>query len=161
MAMENYRPSIQYYEATSSLGTLMTSDAACIDQDAFYKLGREKIGKLTDPFEKVLWAASVSIAYHSSQYWKENSGKWTQFFGSSTMAKTNPGRDIAAADVSGIIWGGAAGATWGAIGGTVVFPGVGTVTGAAGVGAAGAVTGGIASSGKAAVNSLVNWLFGK
>jgi hypothetical protein len=157
----NGKLSPQYYEATSSLGTLMASDADCIDQEEFNKLGREKIGKLTDPLEKVLWAASVSIAYHSKKYWKENAGKWTQFFGTSATAKADPGRDIAKADVSGMVWGAAAGATWGAIGGTVVFPGAGTITGAAGVGAAGALTGGIASSGKAAVSSLVNWLFGK
>jgi hypothetical protein len=150
-----------YYEAESALGALMTSGADCAGIESFQKLGREKIGALKSPIEKALWATSVSVAYYSTIYWKENAGKWQQFFHTGTTMKADPGRDIAVADVSGIVYGAVSGGAYGAIGGTVTFPGVGTVAGAAGGAAVGAITGGIGGSAKAAVSSFFNWLMSK
>lgn len=70
----------------------------------------------------------------------------------------NIGRNIGKADISGIISGGLLGCGYGAIGGSVVFPGVGTLTGCAAVGAAGVITGGLGGSATAAIDAFVDWL---
>ncbi|MFL5787941.1 MAG: hypothetical protein ACJ748_07805, partial [Flavisolibacter sp.] len=114
-------------------------------------------------------------------YWRDSISKWQNFFGNSlgfnhrspaflTISlglstffdnfyfRASPARDIAVADVSGIVTGAVAGCGYGALGGTVALPVVGTVAGCAGVGAVGAIGGGLGNSARKAVESFFNWL---
>jgi len=158
MIDEEHKLSPAFYAAMARLGCLMESGA---DEEAYKETGRTYIGSLQAPMEKIMWAAAVSMGYHSTAYWKENAPKWQAFFSGGQTARPGPARNIAEADVSGIVYGGLSGMAYGAVGGTVALPGIGTVAGAAGCGALGAVTCGLGGSAKTAVSSFVNWVFGK
>lgn len=70
----------------------------------------------------------------------------------------NPGRDIAVADMAGIVTGAVGGCAYGAVGGSVILPVIRTIGGCAGVGAVGAVGGGLGNSAKKLVESFFTWL---
>ncbi|MFL5772383.1 MAG: hypothetical protein ACJ75F_04445 [Flavisolibacter sp.] len=175
---QNLSPEI--LNAFNELNSLMDDDSRCFNKSEYDRIVQDNIQNLQSFNEKVLLVCGFNIAYNSIQYWNENLVKWQAFFSYSLTRKptippksprpinqysiqafrfTSPGRNIAKADVSGIVWGGTAGCITGAIGGSVTLPGVGTLTGCAGMGAAGAVTAGIGGSLKAAVNALLDWLF--
>ena len=138
-------------------------------EQAYKNLIIENISSLSEDFEKMHFVSSVSIAYNSTTYWKNNLEKWRYLLNPIYAKKqimnvdvnkdpNKTGTDIGKADVSGIIYGAAIGCGIGAIGGSVVLPGVGTVTGCAGMGAAGAITGGLGGSAKTAVDKLIDWI---
>ena len=117
---------------------------------------------LTDD-EKTIFATSVYIGKNSIQYWVTNHAKWDTLTdqllnGYSRMPRNITSRswidqvlhDMAEADVTGSIGGGVAALT-GFLGtcagaGTVIFPGIGTVTGGAICGLVAVIGSGIGSS---------------
>jgi hypothetical protein len=136
-------------------------------EDSYNNLVLENLNSLDENFEKMQFIASVSIAFNSTNYWKKNLRKWNYLLNHNYVEKTimtvpaNPnktGNDIGKADVSGIIYGAGIGCGIGAFGGSIILPGIGTVTGCAGVGALGALTGGLGNSAKTAVDKFVDWL---
>jgi|GEM_PF-2307860 hypothetical protein len=154
-----------FYAAINELNKLVDNDA---EKSEYDKLLEAKIGGLQTDEEKMKFASAVSIAHSTMQYWKENYNEWKAFFqetkqtSSSTVARAaaaeDGGKKVGKADIAGIITGGVGGCAYGAIGGTVVVPGVGTLAGCAALGSAGAITGGLGNSAKAAVESLIDWL---
>jgi hypothetical protein len=153
-----------FFDMLKELENLVTDNARNSTKSEFDKLVKSGIAKLSIYNEKVYWVAAVNTAFSSLSYWDANYyGKWDLFFSKNitgTSFKIKPPNSIGVADIAGIITGGAGGAAYGAIGGSVVFPGVGTLVGGAALGAAGAITGGLGGSAAAAVNSFVNWLAG-
>lgn len=88
---------------------------------------------------------SINTGKASFLYWEENLGKWNSLFelnGINSKIAAGPPKTIGAADVGGA----AAGALYGAYGGTAFLPGVGTVTGALAVGCAGGMYASIAAT---------------
>jgi len=153
----------QFYDLINSLDQLVNDDSRNKNKTEVDNLIKNGIGRLTNYSEKVSLVNSVNTAYSSVSYWSSNYDKWSAFFpkGSSEMqARENPGKKIGKADIVGIITGGVGGCAYGAIGGTVVVPGVGTLAGCAALGAGGAITGGLGNSAKAAVESFIDWLVG-
>ncbi|GAA4320682.1 hypothetical protein GCM10023184_05970 [Flaviaesturariibacter amylovorans] len=162
VADPEHKLSGEFYEAVTALDGLMQDVDRNQMRCAYDELVKEKIGTLKSYDEKLAWGSAVSIAYHSLAYWEKNRDKWQNFFGSGSKTATarKPAKDIAKADVAGIVTGGISGCAYGAVGGTVTMPGIGTVAGCAGGAAVGAVAGGLGSSAKKAAEAFVDWLFG-
>jgi hypothetical protein len=171
--------------AMKSLNELMDNDDKADKKDEYDKIIYENIGRLSLFKEKVYLVSCVNIGFSSLNYWNEKASVWEEFCGYKAQAKIktafsnimpvaaaglvniswhflkeNPAKTIAKADVTGVIVGGVSGCITGAVGGTVVLPGVGTVAGCAGVGAVGAITGGLTGSATAAVHKFIDWIFG-
>lgn len=153
--------SAELLAALEALDAQMESGSE-LSEDNYRNLAAKQMPLIRNYFERVYWVMAVSTAYFSLKYWGSNMVYWVNFLngGGSATQRTHPGKEIAKADVTGVIVGGAGGAIYGAIGGTATFPGVGTIVGAAGGGAAGAVVGGVTGSAKAAVSAFVGWVFG-
>ena len=163
----------EFFVLMTQLNLLVDKDASKIEFDNLMKTG---ILKLNDFDEKAKFVSCVSIGYSSLQYWKINATRWLQLLsnGNSQLLTKVPSSiidinvissvpketitSIGKSDITGIITGGVGGCIYGAGGGTTILPGVGTLTGCAAVGSAGAITVGLGNSAKAAVESFVNWL---
>jgi len=149
--------STAFKNAVAQLNTLVHDDANCYTQANYDGIVNSNIALISDKDEKVYLVAMCSIGYNSMIYWRDNYTKWQAFFGTATPL-ASPARDIAVADMTGIVTGAVGGCAWGALGGTVVLPGAGTVAGCAGVGAISALGGGLGNSAKKAVESFFSWL---
>jgi hypothetical protein len=75
---------------------------------------------------------SLNTGISSFYYWDNNYDKWETVFGTARTVRKPP-VNVGVADLAGAT----VGALYGAVGGTAFLPGVGTVTGAIGVGLAG------------------------
>ena len=95
---------------------------------------------------------SISTGKSSFAYWEKNLEKWNSLFGlnSLSLRAVRPPKTVGMADLGGA----AAGALWGAYGGTAFLPGVGTVTGALAVGCAGGLYSSIAATAAGLFGSL-------
>lgn len=151
--------SAKFKTAIRQLNTLIHDEANCYTKANYDAIVSNNIALLPNNNEKVYLVSMCNVGYNSIIYWRDNYSKWQSFFGTATVMKANPAKDIAVADVTGIITGAVGGCAWGALGGTVVLPGAGTITGCAGVGAIGALGGGLGNSAKKAAESFVSWLF--
>lgn len=151
--------SAKFKTAIAQLNTLMHDENKCYTKANYDAIVNNNIALLPNNNEKMYLVSMCSVGYNSIIYWKDNYSKWQTFFGVTTIQLVNPKKDIAIADVSGIITGAVGGCAWGAIGGTIALPGAGTVAGCAGVGAISALGGGLGNSAKKAVESFVSWLF--
>lgn len=166
--------SIAFLRLMAELNALVDKNASKIEFDNLMKNG---ILTLNDFDEKAKFVSCTSIGFSSLQYWKRNVSKWKQMLSSGNLQTTtkvssdlneirviytvpadDPGKAIGKADITGIITGAVGGCVIGAAGGTTVLPVVGTITGCAALGSAGAITVGLGNSAKAAVESFVNWL---
>lgn len=131
-------------------------------QVQFETLLKQNISTLSSEIEKVILVATYSTAYHSLLYWNNQNegGAWGKYFTNDNdyLMPIGKAKDAGKADIAGIITGGAGGIAWGAAGGTVVLPGAGTIAGAAGCGAIGALGGGLGNSAKRAVEDFISWL---
>jgi hypothetical protein len=130
----------------------------------FETLLNQNIGTLNSELEKIILVATYSTAYHSLSYWNDQNhgGAWARYFSNNNdyVIPVGKAKDVGKADIAGILTGGAGGLAWGAAGGTVVLPGAGTIAGAAGCGAIGALGGGLGNSAKKAVEGFIDWLTG-
>jgi hypothetical protein len=69
-------------------------------------------------------------------------------------------KQIAKSDLTGLVHGGLTGMTYGALGGTLTFPGVGTIVGGTGCGVAGALLGGVGKSLEKSIELFWDWAMG-
>lgn len=160
-----------FYLAMEELNILVDKEA---NINEFELIINKYIKNMTDFDEKSKLVSCVYMGYYSKQYWMKNLNKWKTLivglnsnqFQKRTLTIETPedieygqaARNILKSDISGIIVGGVGGCALGAMGGSAVFPVVGTLTGCAALGGAGALTGGLGGSAKTAVDSFIDWL---
>lgn len=163
-----------FFIAMQKLNSLVDKDAELGDYEL---LTNDYIKKLSDFEEKSKLVSCIYMGYYSNLYWKKNTKKWKNLIlgdNLNTIHKRSSsietpedieynqaGKNIGKADIAGIMVGWTTGCVYGLIGGSAILPGVGTIVGCAGLASAGAITGGLGGSGKAAVDSFVDWLTSK
>lgn len=166
--LEETKTSVLLKELLVELTELMQKDTSKHIYDSFLEENITKLGSVED---KIQLIAGVSIAYNSLKYWNKNVYEWNVLLNDDNNSTDNnklvlaakdlqkAAKNIAVADVTGVIYGGVSGCVFGAVGGTVTLPGIGTVAGCAGVGTLSALTMGLGESAKSAVQSLFDSLF--
>lgn len=157
--------------AINDFETLFRNDISPLSSGKYDSIILVRTPGISNQNVKASFVGCASVIKNSYQYWSENHEKWEDlidyFYGSSDSDRTfriqrrslaSILKDMVWADGSGALVGLINGARIGAIGGTVVIPGIGTVTGAACGGLAGGFVGGVVGSGGAAINGFIQWL---
>lgn len=123
--------------ALNAFETLCRNDSANVNLSMYDSIMAAKVPTINDEIEKMAFISGVSTGRSSTIYWEANKSKWDSLAndlgggnGFASLACCS-GKDIVYADIAGGVGGLVRGALVGAAGGTVVVPGVGTVTGAA------------------------------
>lgn len=123
-----------------------------------------KVPLLDNEVDKMAFISAVSTGKSSMQYWEVNKTKWDILIrdlgGNGNFSSYVPGpkKGIIYSDIIGGMSGLIRGAYVGYVGGTIVVPGIGTVTGAAACGLVGAAIGGVGGSAADAAHSLIQWM---
>lgn len=157
----------ELFFALSDIENIMNDDVKRLNSNYYDAIVNGHIGGLRSFEEKAYLVSFASVANSSSSYWNENSEKWMEFFTKNKGENYINGRgrfpwnSVAAADVSGIVFGAMAGCALGAVGGTITLPIIGTIGGCAGIATLTAVGGGLGGSLKKAVEEFFEWLFSK
>jgi hypothetical protein len=147
--------------------TVLLLDTTKNDEYVKYDSMIEKyIPLLPTEVEKKAFVSAVSVGKNSVKYWDENYSKWEILINNLSgrgvyagKAISGPGKDILYADAVGAGTGAVRGAIVGASGGTIILPGIGTVSGGAVCGLVGMLGGGIVGSASEAAHSLIKkWL---
>lgn len=120
---------------------------------------------LSDTLEKVILVSMIRVGINSAGYWAKNQTKWTNianaYYGSAARGPDIDWKDVIFGDIVGAGGGVLKGAWTGFTVGSVVIPGVGTVSGAAAGGLVGMMGGAVGGSATGAfwnyIKKAIDW----